>query len=308
MSALTHAFDRPLRPMVLAVACQEVENRVVGAPCGVMDQVTAALGRESSMLELLCQADVTGLPAQVVGQVAVPDGLTFVGIHSGVRHEVSGDPYTDTRVAAFMAQRMIQRDRLPELTHLVEIQLASFRTSLRHWLPATCGGQAFIDEYQQTNDTVTSVDPKRAYRVRDAACHHVHEHARVTQFVAIMKQISAGEIRLEQGANRAGRLMIASHCSYGQRAHLGHDMTDLLVRLAMQRGPSAGIFGAKITGGGCGGTVALLLRDDDRARQTLASVRDAYHEGTGRESMLFEGTSPGAADLPPQRLAPGEWS
>src|SRR5204862_472 len=39
----------------LAAACQEVENHVVGAPCGIMDQITSACGRRDRLLRLRCQ-------------------------------------------------------------------------------------------------------------------------------------------------------------------------------------------------------------------------------------------------------------
>ena len=39
--------------------CAQVENLVVGAPCGVMDQMASALGKKDSLMALRCQ------PAQV---------------------------------------------------------------------------------------------------------------------------------------------------------------------------------------------------------------------------------------------------
>lgn len=42
------------------------QNLVVGAPCGVMDQLTASLGDEGQLLALLCQ------PAEVLGCVPIP--------------------------------------------------------------------------------------------------------------------------------------------------------------------------------------------------------------------------------------------
>src|SRR5687767_12332056 len=41
-----------LDPMRLAALCQQVENRVVGAPCGIMDQVTSCYGRAGSLLRM----------------------------------------------------------------------------------------------------------------------------------------------------------------------------------------------------------------------------------------------------------------
>jgi len=42
MSAVAAAFDLDIAPRELALLCQRAENLVVGAPCGVMDQMTSA--------------------------------------------------------------------------------------------------------------------------------------------------------------------------------------------------------------------------------------------------------------------------
>ena len=90
-----------VRRRALALAAQKVENLVVGAPCGVMDQMTAACGRRGHLLELLCQ------PAEVVGHLPLPPGLEVFGIDSGIRHAVSGADYGSVRAAAFMGYRIV---------------------------------------------------------------------------------------------------------------------------------------------------------------------------------------------------------
>lgn len=55
----------------------QVENRVVGAPCGVMDQMAAALGRRRRLLALACT------PAQLQPPVALPPNLRLWGVDSG---------------------------------------------------------------------------------------------------------------------------------------------------------------------------------------------------------------------------------
>ena len=50
-----------------------------GAPCGVMDQMAAALGQEARLLALHCQ------PAEMQGCVAIPPHLQFWGVDSGER-------------------------------------------------------------------------------------------------------------------------------------------------------------------------------------------------------------------------------
>ena len=58
----------------------QVENCVVGAPCGIMDQMTSALGQAGALLALRCQ------PAEMLDPVAVPPSVRLWGIDSGIRH------------------------------------------------------------------------------------------------------------------------------------------------------------------------------------------------------------------------------
>lgn len=305
MTALAGLWGIELEPLRLAVACQEVENQVVGAPCGVMDQVTSCMGQEGAMLEILCQAGADGLPAQVLGAVAVPEGYALVGVHSGVRHEVSGDPYTDTRVAAFMGQKILSVMEEPDLTqgHLANVNPQRWKIELRRRLPERMTGQEFLQQYGGTNDPVTTVKPEKEYHVRAATAHHVLEHGRVTRCVELLKAAGkARGTRKEAAMRRVGRLMVASHHSYGLRARMGHACTDKLVAMVRSSGPGSGFYGGKITGGGCGGTVAILMRDDAGTRRKLAELRERYSQETGRETTLFEGTSPGATALGTVRL------
>src|SRR5947207_11489583 len=101
MQALAAAYELEISAPELALLCQKVENYVVGAPCGVMDQMTAACGEANRLLALLCQ------PAELVGQVSLPQTLEVWGIDSGIRHEVGGADYGDVRAGAFMGYRII---------------------------------------------------------------------------------------------------------------------------------------------------------------------------------------------------------
>ncbi|MCX5658517.1 MAG: GHMP kinase [Planctomycetota bacterium] len=299
MTALAKLAGVTLSPLELAVACQAVENHVVGAPCGVMDQVTSSMGVAGSMLEILCQTGSDGLPAQVLGPVQVPAGYAFVGIHSGVRHEVSGDPYTDTRVAAFMGQKILSQLATPDPTGgcLARVDLKRYAKEWRRRLPLRLKGSAFVERHGSTNDPVTKVKPDLTYAVQAATDHHVHEMDRVTRFVAMLKKAADPKLAAEgpEAMRQAGALMVESHHSYGKCAALGHAMTDLIVKMVMEDGPKAGLLGAKITGGGCGGTVAVLLRDEPAAHERLAAIRKHYTAQTGRATLYFEGSGPGAA-------------
>jgi L-arabinokinase len=270
LTVIAAAFRVALEPRDTALLCQKVENLVVGAPCGVMDQMTAVCGEKDRLLALLCQ------PAELRPSVAIPDDVAFYGIDSGERHAVSGSDYTSVRVAAFMGHRMLG---LGEDDYLANLTPADFerRASV---LPDRMRGRDFLDRYGETADPVTRVDTDREYSVRVCTAHPVYENARVHRFAELLARPSADARDAE-----LGRLMYESHASYGA-CGLGSPGTDRIVALARA---AAGIFGAKITGGGSGGTVALLARRDaigERAVQNLAATK------------LFSGSSSGAAATP----------
>ena len=54
-----------------------MENYIVGAPCGVMDQMASALGQEGALMAMSCQ------PAEVEPEVPIPPHLKFWGLDSG---------------------------------------------------------------------------------------------------------------------------------------------------------------------------------------------------------------------------------
>ena len=87
--------------------------------------------------------------------------------------------------------------------------------------------------------------------------------------------------------------MYASSLSYTNDAMLGAPECDLLVDLLRKR-EKAGLYGAKITGGGSGGTVAVLGETGDRAGAAIDEVMVEYEKQTSRKPTLFTGSSNGA--------------
>ena len=88
-----------------------------------------------------------------------------------------------------------------------------------------------------------------------------------------------------------GELMYQSHYAYTE-CGLGCEATDCIVELAR----SEGLLGAKMTGGGAGGTVAILMRKG--SEEAFARVVSRYTERYGKSPYIFEGSSPGR---PPRR-------
>lgn len=277
----------------LALLCQRVENEIVGAPCGVMDQMVSACGSENELVEILCQ------PAELLGTIKLPDEVEIWGIDSGIRHSISGADYGTVRTAASMGYRMIAeiaglsvRNAGPGRVtisdakwngYLANIDPEMFRTTFAAELPESAGGREFISTFYGVSDRFASIDPDSVYPVRAATAHPAYENARVRRFAELLQ----GLPQLEE----LGSLMYGSHESYSS-CGLGSDGTDLLVEMVKNAGASSGLFGAKITGGGSGGTVAVLGRRG--SGKAVDSIARKYEELTGRSKRVFSGSSPGA--------------
>ena len=297
MQAVTGLLGRTLDGMELARLCQIAENHVVGAPCGIMDQMTSALGRADHLLALLCQ------PAAVQGFVRLPEAVGVWGVDSGIRHAVSGSDYTSVRTGAFMGYRILadlaglaatEGDAAGVVRiedplwkgYLANVTPDEFQSRLAARLPEKMRGDEFLRRYGGTTDRVTRVQPERVYAVRQPTAHPIHENAGVRRFAELLP--SAGD---ESARREMGELMYASHASYSA-CGLGSEGTDRLVELVRQAGPAAGLYGAKITGGGSGGTVAVLGRSD--SGPAIAELARDYAQETGRGGYLFSGSSGGA--------------
>ncbi len=281
-TAVAASLHQRIDPADLAVLCQRVENHVVGAPCGIMDQMTSACGRMDRLLQLRCQ------PGTIEGYLEVPAGYRFYGIDSGISHAVSGGDYGTVRTAAFMGLRILTTETSWRGRYLADLAPAEFSQFART-LPEEMNGAEFLERYGGISDTATVVHPDRRYPVRRASEHPVGEQARVDRFARLLATLA----RHPDAANESGQLMYASHQSYSA-CGLGSTGTDAIVELARAAGPERGVFGAKITGGGSGGTVAIFATSD--AESVVRDLAARYSAESGREAHVFAESGPGAAE------------
>jgi galactokinase len=297
---------RAVSPLALAALCQRVENDVVGAPCGIMDQAASTCGVAGSLMRLVCQ------PHELLPPLAVPAGMRFVGIDTGVRHSVAGPQYGRTRCAAFMAHKVVfnlmrqmgaaaGRELVadPLNGYLANLDPDDYKRIFRPRLPDRVKGGEFLLKYGPTIDPATRIEPDVVYKVLRAADHHVLEARRVRKFAEFLDEANAmapaaiGSRDRGLALDKAGHLMYASHQSYTMDALLGCDACDLLVTLLRQR-ERQGIYGARITGGGAGGTVAVLCEVGEATDKAMAAAMAEYAAKAGHTPTLLAGTSDGA--------------
>jgi galactokinase len=238
MLAVCAAFDIAVEPREMALLCQKLENELVGAPCGVMDQIASNCGAENALISLLCQ------PAEIQSTIRIPDNIKFWGIDSGVKHAVAGSDYSTVRIGAFMGYRIIGELAGLECrsvrTGLVAIEDVRWKgylcnvtpaeyDKLSSKIPTEISGSKFLEKYTGTTDTVTKIDPEKVYPVRAATEHAVYEHSRVTEFAELM-----GNMQGDRQSERMGELMFESHGSYAA-CRLTEPGTDRLVELGSFR-------------------------------------------------------------------------
>ena len=98
-------------PTDLAVLAREIENRFIGVPCGIMDQMAVAHIRPGEALAL----DTRTLYFQTID---LPPGWKFAVLHSGVQRELADGRYKARRTACLEAASELELDWLCDATDL----------------------------------------------------------------------------------------------------------------------------------------------------------------------------------------------
>ena len=300
MKAAAAAYGIEIVGIELAEACQWVENVIAESACGIMDQAASILGDDGCVLPLLCQ------PCQVYPTVKLPDNLQIWAIDSGVKHAVTGIEYEAARAAAFVGYRMIceweqlpltfnESGRIPRYTeprwngYLSNLEASLFRSKYEQRLPERLSGPELLQNHSVHPDPFTQIRAEASYPVRACTRYAVEEQHRIELFVALVRGLSAQPSHA--GFRLLGDLMFQSHWSYTE-CGLGSKETDRLVELVREELGPGKLYGAKITGGGAGGTVAVLGAKG--ARDSFERVVNRYAEEQGAVPYVFEGSSAGA--------------
>jgi L-arabinokinase len=299
MRALAQAYRLPFEGTGLPTLAQRVENQVVGAPCGLMDQLASHLGEPGKLLPILCQPDHLSPP------FPIPAGVHFAGIDSGVRHAVGGTSYSDVRTAAFMgysilaqhdgatpgelahARRTGERDQLLYNGYLANIEPSGFEERYAGLLPKQMRGADFLARYGVTIDPATEVQPDRTYDVYNATRHPIYENTRIQYFSLLLQHLppETDTANRERCLRQLGEWMFQSHGGYSA-CGLGNAQTDELVWQA-RKNTRNGVYGARITGGGSGGTVCFLCAGE-AGLETVRRIHRDFGEKQGEAVHFFE--------------------
>ena len=251
LRALEKLSAKKFKGTALARLAQRAENEIVGAPCGLMDQLASANGVRGALLPILCRPDVLEAP------VKLPAGIVAVGWPSGVKHAVTASPYATARAGAFMGKKLIELGTGRKLAHVTELSSSELGGLSAKILPESISGRAFIMRCGGVDDALTKINPAQTYAVRAAAAFPVGENFRSATAVALLRGIN---LRNRESSLRVlGELLFQSHAGYSSIG-LGCPETDDMVAAVRELGPARGYNGARVSGGGSGGTVVVLLK------------------------------------------------
>jgi galactokinase len=89
-NALVGIAGKSIDPTHMAKIAQRAENDFVGCACGIMDQLISTRGEAGHALLIDCRS-LECTP------VSIPDGVSIIIAHSGVRHAHAGGEYNDRR-------------------------------------------------------------------------------------------------------------------------------------------------------------------------------------------------------------------
>ena len=292
---------------MIPMYCHRAENDVVGAPCGFMDQYAcfhSMVASPGNFVVIDCDLQKTTAPDGPETDyrfVQLPKSLRVWGIDSGVRHSnTGGSDYSHVRCATFMGKKQLVNEinaRLNESIVSSAVSLCSVM-SAHDWDRGSLGspgswsqhidesmtGELFLARYAGHDDEPhTSVRADETYALRACVSHPLREHARVSEFVEILESWPSAdddEAEILQLGRRLGDLMFASHEGYDS-VGLGSSATSQLLHCIRDADPNREhVFGAKITGGGAGGVVAVLGRDTPQAAAVIDRARAAYAAST----------------------------
>lgn len=220
---------------VLAHACMMAEVDVVGAATGGLDQTASLRARPGHILSLDCRDfSIRHYPA-----APLLEGHRLVGVDTNTPHWLGGDEFSSRRKDAEAAARFLGADRLRDLLpeHPVRNDVDAV---LARW-----------DHQAPSSPEVEGRDPDAArLRLR----HALTEMLRSERIDALLRD--GATPNMPGGAPaELGRILTEGHASMRDDAQASFDTADLIVTTALAHGAA----GARLIGGGFGGSVLTLL-------------------------------------------------
>lgn len=237
-----------LKPMQIASICQRAEHIASGLQSGILDQAASCLGQPGKAILLDCRSlDYRYLPFDA------PE-LSLVVIDTGVRRELASSAYNERRRQCEEATKMLKEIIL---RHEPENKAAQAITALR---------DITAEQFYRYGSELP--DP-----IKCRAAYVIAEDGRVLQTVKLLETNAFEQI---------GQLLWQSHAGLRDDYEVSSVELNVLVEIAHQL---PGVLGARMMGGGFGGSTINLVRNEavEALRQ---AVEQQYPARTEREASI----------------------
>lgn len=277
-------------------------GRVVGVAQGYEVRITsdipmgAGLGSSGALGVALLRAIRSAFGIQLddvaLARLAQRSENEFVGASSGIMDQMAASLGREGE-ALFLDCRSLEFERieLPELAGLLVIHsgvMHRHSAGTYNERRRQCEEAARALDVGQLRD-LSSADLPRIETLpeplRRRARHVVSEDARVLAAVRALRDLDLEEL---------GRLLDASHRSLRDDYEVSTPEVDLLVDLVREQ---PGVLGARITGGGFGGSI-VAIAELDAAHHAGALAVAEYEQRTGRDARIL------LPPLTPDTIAP----
>lgn len=249
----------------LARLTQRAENEFVGAPTGIMDQSASLMGRAGGALFLDCR----NLESEIVPLPLAEHGLSVLVIDTKVAHSHTDGGYAARRTSCERAAATLGVNSLRDIPIADDAAPATIAATgtvpdsapntaadaapATGTVPGAAPNRGTLRTDLPAQDPLDVLDDETARRVR----HVLSENARVLETV---QRLRKGDL------SGVGELMTASHVSLRD----DYEVSCLELDLAVDAALDAGAIGARMTGGGFGGSAIALVHESQ-----LDQVRDA---------------------------------
>ncbi len=300
MKAMTGMYGIQAGGAEMAGWLQWAETALTQSACGIKDQLAVVMGSEGYFIPALCQ------PCQPHPPVKLPGNLRLWGIEPGARHSTSGIEYETARAATFMGYRHLSeieglKPRLDESGslprwvdpkwngYLANLEPSLFHARFESHLPEHETGADFTQRFPVHLDPHTQVRPNVTYPIRAAVRYAVEEAWRTKIFHGLIADRSP----LPEASGRMlGELMYQSHQAFSE-CGLGTKAADAIVSQVREAG-TQDLLGAKSTGSGTGGIVAVLGWNTATAEKAFQRINYQLQQKSGEPPYIFEGSSAGS--------------
>ncbi|MER6996840.1 galactokinase [Streptomyces sp. NPDC000410] len=260
--ALAELYGLGLTHPELAVLAQRAENAYVGVPCGVMDQMASACCAEGHALHL----DTRDLTRRQVPFDLAAHGLQLLVVDTRVRHALGDGAYAERRAGCEAGARALGVRTLREVPYA-------------HLLDAL----ARLSGTVLSRGTTPGPPPEE---IRRYVRHVVGDNHRVERTIALL---DAGDPR------GVGPVLTEGHRSLRDDLRVSCPELDLVV----QASDAAGALGARMTGGGFGGSAVVLVESGGGADAVTEAVTGAFAAAGHAPPRVF----PAVASAGARRLA-----